>query len=149
MITRLARISAPVPADVELGFHLCYGDWEAKHFVEPKDSERMVSLANTLVKAVKHKVAYVHMPVPIARDDEPFFEPFRKLALPKGTELYLGLVHGADGVKGAMRRASVAKKFVKEFGVAAECGLSRCKTPEHVIELLEIHAETARQLESL
>jgi hypothetical protein len=149
IIARLARISATVPSGVELGFHLCYGDWEAKHFVEPKDGERMVSLANALAKAVKHPVAYVHMPVPIARDDDAFFAPFKNLALPKGTEIFLGLVHGSDGVSGAMRRASAAKKFVKEFGVAAECGLSRCKTPEHVIDLLKIHAETARQLETI
>ncbi len=149
MIARLSRICTSVPSDVELGFHLCYGDWEAKHFVEPKDGDRMVSLANALVKAVKHPVAYIHMPVPIARDDEAFFQPFANLALPTTTELYLGIVHGADGVAGAMRRAGAAKKFIKGFGVAAECGLSRCKTPEHVIELLEIHAETARQLESL
>jgi hypothetical protein len=149
MIGRLARISATVPADVELGFHLCYGDWEAKHFVEPKDGERMVSLANALAKAVTHPIAYIHMPVPIARDDEAFFAPFKNLALPKGTELFLGLVHGSDGVPGAMRRAGTAKKFVKDFGVAAECGLSRCKTPDHVIDLLEIHAEAARQLETI
>jgi hypothetical protein len=149
MIARLARISAPVPADVELGFHLCYGDWEAKHFVEPKDGGRMVSLATALAKAVKHPIAYIHMPVPIARDDDAFFSPFRNLSLPKGTELFLGLVHGADGVAGAMRRAGTAKKFIKDFGVAAECGLSRCKTPDHVIDLLEIHAEAARQLDAI
>jgi len=149
IIERLVRISNGVPADVELGFHLCYGDWEAKHFVEPRDGERMVSLANAIAKTVKRPIAYIHMPVPIARDDEAFFAPFKNLALPKGTELFLGLVHGSDGVPGAMRRAGAAKKFIKEFGVAAECGLGRCKTPDHVIDLLKIHADAARHLDSI
>jgi hypothetical protein len=30
-------LSDAVPADVELGIHLCYGDWEARHFVEPQE----------------------------------------------------------------------------------------------------------------
>jgi len=40
IMDRMRRISGAVPADVELGFHLCYGDWEAKHFIEPLDSSQ-------------------------------------------------------------------------------------------------------------
>ena len=31
------ELAASVPRDVELGFHLCYGDMDAKHFVDPTD----------------------------------------------------------------------------------------------------------------
>ena len=38
IIARMKRLCAAVPDDVELGLHLCYGDFGAKHFVEPKDA---------------------------------------------------------------------------------------------------------------
>src|SRR5262249_7955424 len=40
------RLAAGVPAGVELGFHLCYGDLDGKHFVDPVDATKMVELAN-------------------------------------------------------------------------------------------------------
>lgn len=146
ILSRLQRICRNIPASVELGVHLCYGDWEAKHFVEPKDAGRMVSLANALCSAVEHPLAYIHMPVPIGRDDDAFFAPFRDLRLGKGTELFLGLVH-SDGVGGTVRRAKAAQKYVSDFGVAAECGLGRCKTTDDVQKLLKIHADSALQLQ--
>ena len=36
----------------------------------------MVEFANALAKAVEHPLAFVHMPVPIERDDDAFFKPF-------------------------------------------------------------------------
>lgn len=140
IIDRVARICRPVPADVELGFHLCYGDWDAKHFVEPKDAGAMVGLANAIAKAVKHPVAFIHMPVPIDRTDEAFFAPLAGLRLAPETELYLGLVHLGDGVAGTKRRIAAAQKFVSEFGVATECGLGRCKKPDTVVDILRVHA---------
>ncbi len=104
MMARIQRLSAAVPSDVELGFHLCYGDLDGKHFVEPRDAGKMVELANALMKTITHPISYVHMPVPIARTDDAFFQPFSNLKLPRGTELYLGIVHAADGVAGVKKR---------------------------------------------
>lgn len=146
IIERVTRLCSDLPADVELGFHLCYGDFEGKHFIEPLDGESMVSLANELVKHAGHKVAYIHMPVPIARDDDAFFAPFKSLAFPAGCQLYLGLVHAADGTEGSLRRANAAKKVIPEFGIASECGLGRAKTPADVRKLLDLHGEVARRL---
>ncbi|MBS0248899.1 MAG: hypothetical protein JSR61_19965 [Proteobacteria bacterium] len=148
MLERLKRISAAVPASVELGYHLCYGDWDAKHFVEPKDAARMVALANALSDTVPHDIAYIHMPVPIARTDDAFFAPFDGLRLKKGTELYLGLVN-ADGIDGTIKRAEAALKHLSGFGIAAECGLGRCKTPDDVRALLDTHAAAAAKIADL
>jgi hypothetical protein len=148
MLARLKRISEVVPATVELGYHLCYGDWDAKHFVEPKDAARMVSLANALSESVPRPIAYVHMPVPIARTDDAFFVPFDNLRLKKGTELYLGLVN-ADGIDGTMKRAEAALRHLSGFGIAAECGLGRCKTADDVRSLLYIHAAAAEKIAGL
>ena len=145
IMARVKRLSAKVPKDVELGFHLCYGDLDGKHFVQPRDAEKMVDLANALAKAVAHPISYVHMPVPIARTDDAFFQPLRNLKLKPGTELYLGLVHAADGVDGAKQRMLAAGRYVSGFGIATECGIARAKTPDVVRKLLNIHAKASRE----
>ena len=42
IVERLVRIGNAVPADIEMGYHLCYGSFGGKHFVEPKDMGAMV-----------------------------------------------------------------------------------------------------------
>jgi hypothetical protein len=148
IIARFKRLCEGVPPDVELGFHLCYGDFEGKHFVEPRDAASMTSLANELAAQAGHPTAYIHMPVPIDRDDAAFFAPLHDLRLPRDTELYLGLVHAADGVRGAMKRVAAARAVVASFGIASECGLGRCKTPSDVRGILDLHASVAEALES-
>ena len=48
-----ARLGAAVPPDVELGFHLCYGDLDGKHFIEPVDASKMVEMANLIARSVE------------------------------------------------------------------------------------------------
>jgi hypothetical protein len=45
MIDRLARLGDAVSADVEVGYHLCYGSNGQKHFKEPADTGLMVEIA--------------------------------------------------------------------------------------------------------
>jgi hypothetical protein len=142
LVASIARISEPVPADVELGLHLCYGDPGHKHVVEPKDTSLMVELANRLSTEIKRPIAWLHLPVPRDRDDVAYFTPLRGLKLPRETELYLGLVHLTDGVAGARRRLDAAKQVVSDFGIATECGFGR-RPPETVSALLELHRAVA------
>jgi hypothetical protein len=85
------------------------------------------------------------MPVPISRHDDAYFEPFRQLELPASTEIYLGLVHLADGVAGAKRRMASAARVFPKFGIGTECGFGRC-APERLNELLTLHCEVASVL---
>ena len=145
IIARLVRISAAVPPDVELGFHLCYGDFGARHLLEPRDTAKMVEVANALAANMGHEVAYIHLPVPRERTDTDYFRPLAQLKLASGTELYLGVIHAADGVEGTRRRIEAASRFVADFGIATECGIARARKPELVGELLRLHAELARE----
>lgn len=144
IMARLSRLTAAVPPDVELGFHLCYGDWEAKHFIDPADAGKLVEFANALTIAVGRPITYVHMPVPIDRSDDIYFQPLRDLRLAPHTELFLGLVH-ADGVEATRKRIEVAARHAPDFGIATECGMARCRTPELVQTLLQIHAEASAE----
>lgn len=145
VVTRLARVGGAVPRDVALGFHLCYGDFGHKHFVEPQDAQRLVALANALFAALGRAPAWVHMPVPIGWTEPRSYAPLRELALPASTALYLGLVHDQDGTDGARRRIALASEVRPRFGIATECGWGR-RPPESIPALLQLHAEVAALL---
>ena len=143
---RMKRLAAAVPNDVELGFHLCYGDWDAKHFVEPADAGKLTEFANLLASSIDRPITYIHMPVPIDRSDEEYFQPLRNLSLLPTTEVILGLVH-VDGAGATKKRIEAAAKYVPEFGIATECGMARGRTPELVRTLLNSHAEASSEPE--
>jgi hypothetical protein len=140
IVDRVARISARVPEDVELGYHLCYGDAGHQHFVQPRDASRLVGIANAISARVARSIQWLHLPVPRDRDDDAYFAPLADLTLHPETELYLGLVHLTDGVTGAERRMAAARRVVPAFGVATECGFGR-RPPETVAALLRLHAD--------
>lgn len=143
IVERLLRIGAQVPSDVELGYHLCYGDAKHRHFKEPDDAAKLVGIANALTAGVGRPLQWIHMPVPRSRDDDAYFAPLRELRIDDETELYLGLVHNTDGVEGARRRIQAAQKVRERFGVATECGMGR-RPPETIPGLLRIHAVVSR-----
>jgi hypothetical protein len=139
---RVAALVNAVPADVEVGVHLCYGDAGEKHFFEPTDAANLTRFANAVAAQLDRPLTWVHMPVPIERDDEAYFAPLSGLALAADTELYLGLVHREDGAEGAQRRIAAASRVVPAYGVATECGIGRA--PEGTTEgILRTHAEVA------
>nr|WP_274636042.1 hypothetical protein [Microbacterium bovistercoris] len=141
LTSRSAEQADRVPDDVEVGFHLCYGDVAEKHFVEPADAGNLVRFANALVAASARRIDWIHLPVPIERDDDAYYAPLAGLEL-GDTELYLGLVHREDGAEGAERRIAAARQHVTAFGVATECGIGRA--PEGSTEgILRTHAEVA------
>jgi hypothetical protein len=110
MVATLIRLGRGVPADVELGYHCCYGNLNLKHFVEPIDMSAMVDVMNAVSAGLGRPVAFIHMPVPIERVDDAYFAPLRELKRGPETELYLGLAHDRDGVPGTLQRAAAAGK---------------------------------------
>lgn len=138
----LVDLGEHVPADIELLYHLCYGDNQHKHVVEPTDMGDMVEFTNRVLSRVKRPVQLVHMPVPRDRSDDAYFRPLEGLRLGPQTELCLGLVHYTDGVAGTRRRLETARRCARNFSIATECGFGR-RRPETIPELLRIHAEVA------
>ena len=138
ILERLLRLGRQVPPEVELGYHLCYGDDEHGHFSEPQNSQDLVAVANALADGLERPLNWIHMPVPETRDDDGWFAPMRELRLRAETELYLGLLHPSDRDEGALRRIAAARRHVARFGVATECGWGR-GTAEAVMGLLELH----------
>jgi hypothetical protein len=142
IIDRLVRLGNHVPEGVELAYHLCYGDFNHQHVVEPKDTALMVRFSNALSQRIGRSIQWIHMPAPRTRTDDAYYAPLKDLRLRPETKLFLGLVHHTDGVGGARRRMAAAAKAVADFGIATECGLGR-RPPETLPQLLRIHAEAA------
>lgn len=139
----VVRLADHVPADIDLLFHFCYGDAGHRHVIEPTDMGDMVDYANRLAGQLKRPIAQIHMPVPRDRSDAAYFAPLQRLELAPTTRLCLGLVHYTDGIDGTKRRLEAAKQFVRDFGVATECGFGR-RDPKTIPDLLHLHAQAAK-----
>lgn len=133
----LARLGNAVPADVDMGYHLCYGSPADAHLVMPKDMGIMVEMTHGLLKGLTRPMNFLHMPEPQDRMDEGYFAPLRHLKLPKGCEFYVGLIHHDDDA-GNRARIEAACKVIDRFGIATECGWGRT-APERVPGLISAH----------
>ena len=140
----LARLGDAVPPAIEMGYHLCYGSPADEHLVMPRDMGVMVRIANAVRRVLGRRIDFLHMPVPKARTDADYFKSLVDLAGFRGTTLYLGLIHHDDH-DGDQARIATARAFVRDFGVATECGWGRTD-PQRVPGLLESHR---RALETL
>ena len=126
ILTRIAELSSAVDPNVQLGYHLCYGDRAHQHFVQPEDASRLVEIAMAIAQRVTplHPISWIHLPVPKDRLDAAYFEPLKGLKI-AGAKLVLGLVHAHDQ-EGTDERVKAAQAvYPYEFGVATECGMGR------------------------
>jgi len=142
IVESVTRLLDAVPPAVELGVHLCYGSMNNRHWKEPQDTANLVEVANAVAASAGRPIDYLHLPVPVDRDDDAFFAPLKYLSPAAGKELYLGLLHLQDGVEGALRRMRSARKFSRPFGLACECGLGRYAA-DAVPGLMALHRDAA------
>jgi hypothetical protein len=145
-INFIRQLCGPIPEEVVLGLHLCYGDLHHRHFLEPKDLSICVEMSNAAIKEAGRRIDFLHFPVPRSRGDDDYFKPLENLEV-GDTTLYIGLVHYTDGVEGTRARLATFKKhFDGFFGVAAECGMGRRPLDQDLARLLAIHREVAKAL---
>jgi hypothetical protein len=137
IFSELARLGDAVPADVECGYHLCYGSPRDAHLVMPKDTGILVEIANGMIGRLGRRLDFLHLPVPQDRTDAAYYAPLRGLRLAPGTTLYLGLIHH-DDAEGDQARIAAASAVIGAFGVATECGWGR-GDPERIPDLLAAH----------
>ena len=140
----LGRLGDSVPADAELGYHLCYGSPADEHLVQPKDSAILVEMLNGIAAATKRRIDFFHIPVPKDRTDDAYYAPLKDWKRPAGTKLYLGLLHHDDDA-GDKARIAVAQRHVPDFGLSAECGWGRTE-PGRLPGLLKGHRVAAEAL---
>lgn len=137
----LGRLGDAVPVDVELGYHLCYGSPKDEHLVQPRDAAILVEMMEGIAEATRRHIDFVHIPIPRDRTDDAYYAPLRGWNRPTGTKLYLGLLHHDDEA-GDRARIAMARRFVDDFGLSAECGWGRTE-PGRLPGLLKGHRVAA------
>ncbi|UXA09717.1 hypothetical protein KXD97_16015 [Mycobacterium sp. SMC-8] len=154
-----ARLAHWVAGEVDLTFHLCYGDSKfgaspfmgeppndaaaargGRHIL-PRDASAIVALANGLSRHITRPINAIQAATVTSWTRRAHWRPLADLAVEPDTEFYLGLVHAEDGAEGARSRAAIAADFLPEFGLSTECGLGR-----HSAEQLEAVLSTWREL---
>jgi hypothetical protein len=129
----IGRLSRLLPADVQLGFHFCFGTFGGWPAFAPDDLARPVELINAAVAATGRRVDWVHIPT-LDRTDEKFYAPLAQLDV-AGARVYLGAIHNMATLK---QRIDVARKFLPQFGLAAYCGFGRTP-PAEMPRILQDH----------
>lgn len=126
------EICAPVPAEVQLGLHNCFGTLDGWPSRLPADMTGSVVTLNPLIEASGRKVDFVHFPT-VGTADDAFFAPMKDLDL-KGAKAYVGAIHHLHGAGGMKAQLETVKRYIPEFGLGAPCGFGR--TPERPGRLL-------------
>lgn len=119
------RLTPPIPQEVMVGYHLCYGNLTDWLMIRPKDLSVCVDYTNALLQRSGRRVDFVHIPI-LDHADSAYFAPLSKLNL-GDTKLYLGVIHHMDDLSDYRRRIAEAKKYISGFGIAGPCGYGRLK----------------------
>jgi hypothetical protein len=122
-VTRLTRL---IPADVLVGYHLCYGTFPDWPMYEARDLGLLVRMANFAVANSGRQVDWLHLAGPryLRSEDRSFFRPLADLE-PGDARVFLGIVLPIDGEPGLRRRHATASRYLPDFGVAMYCGFGR------------------------
>lgn len=137
-----AELASRVPEPAELGFHLC-SLWH----MDPRGGQDLavhVDAANLLAEQVGRRIDYIHMPV-LPEHQPGDYAKLAGLRLGPDTKVFLGLIHGSDGLAGARQRIQMASDVLADFGVAYFCGMRDLNQvdPERLGDLLELHRMVA------
>jgi len=140
------RMCKDIPTDITLGLHLCYGNYQHQHYLQPTDLEVCTRMTNAGIEAAGRRIDFVHMPVPRDRHDDAYFAPLKDLDT-KGATLYIGLMHYTDGVEGTLARLETFNKhYSGPYGIATECGLGQRPPEQNLQTLIRMHREVVERL---
>ncbi len=134
---QFARLCPQIPTEVEIGVHLCFGTLGGWPRFAPADLSKTVELANRIIEVAGRPVSWMHLPV-LDRSDDAFFAPLAKLR-PQGARIYLGVIHNMSRYAA---RVAMARRYCKDFGVAAFCGFGRM-SPSEMPQVLADHLRAA------
>jgi hypothetical protein len=134
-VAQFRTLSPRIPANVELGYHFCFGTLGGWPRFTPADLSATVDLANATIEASGRRVDWIHIPV-LPGVGDAFFAPLKNLK-PHGARVYLGVIHHMEGFK---ERIAHARKYLPEFGLAAYCGFGRIP-PADMPAVLDQHRQ--------
>ena len=145
IIDRLVACVDHVPAEVPVGLHLCYGDYQHRHFREPESLELQVRVVNALTERASRPIRWFAFTVPQYQRDASYFAPLSALRAGDETELYFALVpyhpdEQEPGTTDEQVRLVDDQLGDRPWGICTECGMARAER-EEIPQLLDLHQE--------
>lgn len=139
-----------LPDRVPKGLHLCYGDLNNIAAITPQDFDRLIGLAQSLLRRwpQSHTLAYIHLPFAAGSSPSPTdsvaYRVLDRLELPAGSRLVAGFVHEhptLESLETLLETIETARGA--QVDVASACGLGR-RSPETADELIQrcVHLAT-------
>ena len=132
-LPQVRELSHDVPEDVLIGFHLCFGTLGGWPRFEPNSTDKAVEIANAFIAGCGRRVDWMHIPV-LNRTDDAYYAALADLR-PQSARIYLGMIHNMPTFA---TRLAAARKYLKDFGVAAYCGFGR-RPKSELPEILRDH----------
>lgn len=127
MADAVATLANHVPAQAELGFHICSIWHNDPH--AGQDNRVLVDSVNAILARLTRPCAYVHIPV-IPDHVQADYDVLKAVDLPAGAKLYVGLINLVDRLEGSRKRVAMARAAgLGDFGVAMFCGIGRPSSP--------------------
>jgi len=138
-----------VPEEIPVGMHLCYGDFEHRHFKEPESLQTQVRFFNAVQASAKRGVSWCAFTVPQDARAAEFFAPLSELDA-SDAELSFGIVpyHPDRQVPGTTEdQVSLIDQRLagRAWGLSTECGLSNVE-PDALPAMLDLHSELLARL---
>jgi hypothetical protein len=141
IVAELVDAVRAVPESVQVGLHLCYGDYKHRHFVAPTDLSLLVNLADAVDE--RANLDFVHMPVDRENGLAPgYFAPLARLR--PGPALALGVIDYENDSERIDRLVTAASAAGRPFAVATECGMARLGERGEPVTLGDLLAQHAR-----
>ena len=140
----VARCIDLVPASIPVGMHLCYGDFEHRHFKEPESLATQVRFLNAVQAEAGREVSWCAFTVPQYARTPEFFAPLADLVA-SATELSLGIVpyHPEQQEPGTTEdQVRLIDHYLggRAWGISTECGLANVD-PDVLPAMLDLHTE--------
>ena len=139
-----------LPDQAPVGLHLCYGDLNNVAAIVPKDFNRLIGFAQSLLRRWPQSctLAYMHLPFAAGTSpsptDQAAYRALGGLELPAGSRLVAGFVHETptmESLETLLETIETARSA--QVDVATACGLGR-RSPEVADELIRrcVHLAT-------
>ena len=139
----IERLSAAVPRDALMGYHLCIGSLTDWPMTRPPDLGPMVTCMNTMLDLSKRPVDFIHFPV-LDKAGDDFYAPLKGLTT-GGAKFYIGAIHNMADTDDYRRRLDQVSRYIANFGIGSPCGYGRLN-PERLTGILADHLTALRLL---
>lgn len=118
----LVALGACVPAEAQLGYHLCRRDGTGATAPDPLDAAQLSHLAGALLASVERNIDFLHVPAARVDASAEWFAPYARLQAWPDTELHVGVAWADEDTAAVTARIEATREALQRFAPAPACG---------------------------